>query len=87
MRQVLLIDGAHGIYVPMAFIEQAQGWDLPQEAVEIVKAGPDHPDYWEAWVEILDSASFQGEEEHTWTLYQDGDLFAVRDDWEGPDND
>lgn len=91
-RQVLLINGAHGVYIPMAFAESeilTEGWNLPQEAANILKAGPEHPDYYEAWAEVLDNAVLQGEHSHTWTLYQspEGDLYAVRDDWEGLDND
>lgn len=88
-RQILLIDGHHGIYVPQIFAEILRhGWGLPQEVFDTLKKGPYHPDYWETWVEVLDSASYYAEG-HTWTLYQapEGDLFSVRDDWEGPDYD
>lgn len=89
-RQVLLIVGAHGVYVPMMFAESevlTHGWVLPQEAMDILRAGPDHPDYWEAWCNVLNNAVLQAEP-HTWELYHaGGDLYAVRDDWEGWDND
>jgi hypothetical protein len=87
-KQVLLVNGAHGVYVPKVFAESevlVHEWNLPQEAVDILRAGPDHQYYWVVWVEVLDGAMLHGDS-HTWTLYQspEGDLFAVRDDWEGP---
>lgn len=88
-RQTLLIDGHHGIYVPQIFAEILRhGWGIPQEAFAVLKAGPYHPEYWDTWVEVLDNAWYEAEG-HTWTLYQspEGDLFSVRDDWEGPDYD
>lgn len=86
-RQVLLINGAHGVYVGMMFAESSilsHGWSLPQGAMSILRAGPDHPDYHEAWAEVLDRAVLHGEYPRTWELHQtpEGDLYAVRDDWE-----
>lgn len=87
-RQILLINGAHGVYVPMMFAESpilSHGWErCPQWAMDILRAGPDHPDYWEAWSKVLDNAVLHGDYPHTWTLCQspEGDLYAVRDDWE-----
>lgn len=87
-RQILLIDGHHGVYVPQIFAEILRnGWGIPQEVLDTLKAGPYSPGYWDAWVEVLDNAWYEAEG-HTWTLYQspEGDLFSVRDDWEGPDH-
>ena len=88
-RQTLLIDGHHGIYVPQIFAEILRhGWGLPKWVFDTLKKGPYHPGYWDAWVEALDSASYYADG-HTWSLYQspEGDLFSVRDDWEGPEYD
>jgi len=73
----LLVSDAQGIYVPQTFIEQnLEDWSIHPSDVEILKAGPDHPDYWEAWEAVLDyaKATFDGED---YVLEQDGDLWAV----------
>lgn len=76
---VLLIDGAHGVYVPKAFAERfdLREWGVESADIEILKAGPDHPDYWEAWSDVLMYALFTNEE-GTWHLAQDGDLWAIK---------
>ena len=76
----LLIDGAAGIYVPRNFHEN---FDFGTWNVDIKEfsdlSDPDKEYYWDAWDELLGKAEFY-DGEHKWTLYQDGDLFAVRDD-------
>ena len=76
-----LVDSAHGVYVPQVFAEMAAAgkWEgIDPEDLAIIEAGPYHPDYWEAWTYILDSASatIDGLE---YRLHQDGDLWAIRD--------
>lgn len=81
-----IIDSSRGIYIPQAFAEQFEGWHgIDPDDLAILLEGPDHPDYWEAWDAVLSSASYADDDGHTWTLYQDGDLFAVRDDHEFED--
>lgn len=75
----LLIDGGYGIFVPQAF---AKGFDLSEWGVskrdrEILEAGPEHPEYWEAWDDVLGYALYTNAE-GTWRLEQDGDLWAVK---------
>ena len=78
---VILLDGSAGIYVPQAFAERFENWQgIDPEDLAILRAGPDHADYWEAWDVVLSSASYADDDGHTWTLYQDGYLFAVRED-------
>lgn len=73
----MIVDGAHGIYVPQVF---AQKFDLTEwkgidpSDIEILAAGPDHGQYWDAWDEILMNASID-RDGRTWHLVQDGDLF------------
>ena len=81
-----IINGAYGIYVPQTFAIGCDGWQGVYPAYrEILRAGPDHADYWEAWDAVLSSASYTDDDGRTWTLYQDGDLFVVRDDHEFED--
>lgn len=51
---------------------QPSGW-----AVNTCQDPGDDPDYWEAWEEILDKASYTDNDGHEWRLWQDGDLWAV----------
>jgi hypothetical protein len=77
----LLVTDNDGIYVPQRFIEKFDMslWNnIDKEDIDTIKAGPDQEEYWYAWENILDMASYttQG---NTWRLHQDGDLFAVCD--------
>jgi hypothetical protein len=78
-----IIDGAMGIYVPQEFAKRydLKVWHIEQEAIDILLEGPDHEHYWEVWDEALTYARFSANG-HTWGLYQDGDLFTVRDDYD-----
>ena len=83
-----IINGAHGVYVPQTFAEQSIGWQgIDPDYLAILRQGPHHADYWEAWDAVLSSASYTDDDGHTWTLHlgENGDLFAVRDDHEFED--
>lgn len=76
---VLLVDGHHGIYTPQVF---AQRFDLREWGVEpidreILKAGPEHPEYWDAWNDVLMYALCTNAD-GTWHLQQDMDLWAIK---------
>lgn len=83
----ILADSSRGRYIPHHFAEACdmEAWGVKPEDAAILLAGPDHEWYWEAWDSVLSSASYTDDDGHTWTLYQDGDLFAVRDDHEFED--
>ena len=74
-----LINSAHGMYVPQTFIRlyRAAAWGIENSDAEILRAGPDHPDYWDTWDNVLNCAHYVAHDGRTFTLYQDGDLFAV----------
>lgn len=78
---VLLIDDAAGIYIPRNFYEN---FDLASWGLDIKEfsdlSTPDKEHYWEAWDDVLRDAVNHDTDGHTWSLYQDGSLFAVRDD-------
>jgi hypothetical protein len=74
----LLLDGNRGVYIPKNFVEDFDltAWEgIDAEDVAICK-DPDHEHYWDAWCQITDHATFTKHGE-TWTLYQDGDLWAL----------
>ncbi len=82
MKRKLLLDGNRGIYLPVGFIEYV--WDndrdswhgIDEDTAEIVRDGPEHPDYWECWEEILNNATWCGH----WRLEHDDDLFLILED-------
>jgi hypothetical protein len=74
-----IIDGCWGIYVPREFASRgmAEAWGVKAEDIEILLAGPDHEFYWETWDDVEREAAYVDASGKRWTLYQDGDLFAV----------
>lgn len=74
-----LVDGARGAYVPQTFVElyDAAAWGITPEDVDILRAGPDHADYWETWDSVLQSAGYTSDDGRIYSLYQDGDLFVI----------
>ena len=77
---LLLLDDHRGIYIPRDFANEcASHWDgWSWDDIQVLKAGPDHDDYWEAWDSVCDSA-YAYAKGVRYTLYQDGALFAVPD--------
>lgn len=75
----LLLDGARGIYIPKAFAENFDmaAWHVSEENAEILKAGPDHEDYWEIWDIVTSNAFYIDAAGVKWFLHGDNDLFAV----------
>ena len=81
---VLLLDGNRGIYVPQGFAEcfSREEWNYSKEDEEILISGPDHEYYWETWDDILQNAYYIDNDGLRWHLWQDGDLFCYREDYE-----
>ena len=78
----ILLSDARGVYIPRDFVTTftpaVWGLDPKSWAVETCKAGPDAEGYWDAWVEILERAKYRSVlNGHTYSLYQDGDLWAI----------
>lgn len=80
----LIVDGANGIYVPQRFVRNfdTSQWGVSNEDADILKAGPDHEHYWDVWESVIRQARLTDGDGRSWSLYQDGDLFAVREDHE-----
>lgn len=79
----LLIDGASGIYIPPRWANgcaDVEGWrGFALTDVEILKDGPEHEEYWDAWDNIVRDAEWiDPKTGHAWKLEQDGDCWAVR---------
>ena len=84
---ILLIDGNQGIYIPQSFAQSGYqpdgGWDA--EDRRTLQEGPESEFYWEAWDSVLrDTVMVDETTGDRFTLYQDGDLWAVPEgfDWD-----
>lgn len=86
----LLVDSAHGVYVPAVFVEQfdLEKWDVAHLKDDIEECSdPENDWYWDSWQTIMENAEFIDENGNTWRLYQDGDLWAYcpelmdKDEW------
>ena len=74
---ILLIGDNQGIFIPQTFAERySDSWNLGNsDALDILKEGPDHPEYWESWECVLNEATFKDNDNNYWRLYQDGDVW------------
>ena len=82
--KVLLVDSAAGIYVPQRFVSnyEADKWSIEEDDAAILEAGPDYEEYWDVWDDVLSNARHTDDDGHEWTLHQDEDLWAIREDHE-----
>ena len=83
MRELLIADSA-GIYIPRNFYEyyDLKSWGLdPAEYSSL--SDPENDQYWDAWEDLLRDAVHTDKDGHDWVLEQDGDLWAVRADFQG----
>ena len=75
----ILLSDARGIYIPRDFV---QGFDLTrwegisESDIEILQ-NPDNEFYWESWESVLNNAKFIADDGRVFSLWQDGDLFAI----------
>lgn len=75
----LLLSDARGQYIPRDFAEECAHWQGIDEDDLKILADPDHEHYWEVWDDVLSNATFTDKDGHVWTLYQDGDCWAICD--------
>ena len=89
----LLVDGHHGVFVPMVFAQRFgdSGFHFPDKDVvwgdemEILLKGPEHTDYWDVWQYVLDNAVFED-----WGCLmqgESGDLFLININQEESNDD
>jgi hypothetical protein len=82
MENILLFDGAKGIYIPQFFCQgcnpEKTNWIWDYENLSKDLLDKDSENHAKAWKTVLDTACYYdpetGEKYH---LYQDGDLWAV----------
>ena len=84
----VLIPELIGVYIPYNFAwnfawNTAAAWDnIDPEDIMVCQSGPGHPEYWEAWENILLTATFTDGSGEVWRLQQEGDLLAYTGDGE-----
>jgi hypothetical protein len=83
---VLYSDASRGIYIPQHFALTVDGCALygyDTDDLAVLQSGPDHPDYWEAWDNILhtayvlDHTTKTRSGPKTYKLHHDDDLWLV----------
>lgn len=76
----ILLDGARGVFIPRDFNDcfSMKSWNLADDDEDLVvlREGPDHEWYWDAWVSVMSKAVYFDGQGNKWYLWQDGDLFA-----------
>ena len=78
-KMFCIIDSNRGIYIPQQF---AKNWGsscisgVSLRELEILINGPENPDYFDVWDDILLSVHFMFDGVEC-TLYEDNDLWAV----------
>ena len=85
-KLIHLLNSARGVYIPRDFIEHIgqdglREWglsDLTQNDLDQL-ADPSNEYYWEVWEWVLNNA--HSDHGNGWSLYHDGDLWAVSDDF------
>lgn len=92
---ILLGCSSSGIYLPKEIADSCH-FDMEtviQEDLDICKEGPtpDNEWYWEAWDHILDYGMIYSKDPNDkgkrWTLYQDGDVWAIPEDAKWPEEE
>jgi len=88
----LLVNDAHGIYIGKLFCEWyghlITNKDKLQEDINICLEGPDNEEYIEAWVNVIDNAELcndKGERFTVGNLGESGDLWAIPEGYEYPE--
>lgn len=82
---ILLCSDHHGQYIPQHFaqsIKRDHVQNVSDEDWAILEAGPEHEQYWDAWIDVCDSAVLTDMHGVVYSIYQDGDVWAIPDGME-----
>jgi len=74
----LLLSDSRGVYIPRAFVEcfDLNQWNIDSKYTERLSS-PDNEWYWDNWDVVLNNAKHIDNGGNVWTLWQDGDLWAI----------
>jgi hypothetical protein len=87
----ILIDSAHGIYIPQYFAEaygtpdNFYNWGEIKEDIDILLSGPDNEFYWDAYEDLINNAKLKTTDNKESYLYTHEDLWAVPVDYDNED--
>jgi hypothetical protein len=83
----LLINSAHGIYIPKLFADWALAnpnyvinMDAVKEDLQLLLQGPDGEEYHDTWSDVTDNIKLKDDEGRECFVYQDSDVWAVPQD-------
>lgn len=89
-KMIYFISDHHGVYVPKVFSSTADrdffeldGKPVPAELwekLEIDPYGEDSSELWDVWMYTFLDQVYAVYKGHKWSLFQDGDLWLLRDD-------
>ena len=74
----LLLSDSRGVYIPRDFIEcfDIDKWNIDSKYMGRLSS-PDDELYWDNWDVVLNNAKHTDKQGNVWTLWQDGDLWAI----------
>lgn len=78
----LIVNSAHGIFIPQVFVEVYEKYILwPDDSkIEETLADLDNPEnefYWDSWIYLTDNCKIKNDDGKQFILYQYEDLWAV----------
>lgn len=79
----ILLEDTRGIYIPQVFYKEFkfEKFSLDRENYTGL-SDPANESYWDTWSRLLTNAEHTDEQGYKWFLFQDGDLFLVREDYD-----
>lgn len=82
-----LLPDHYGQYIPQEFAQRYadQCDNVQQDDIAILLEGPAHPDYWDAWDTVEQTAILRGIDGTRYTLFQNMNLYAIKEGEELPD--
>ena len=75
----LLLSDSRGIYIPQNFYQDFlnfKTWGLLKSDFKALR-NPENESYWDNWELVLNNAKHTDKQGNVWTLWQDGDLWAI----------
>lgn len=79
-RAELFCNGASGVFIPQRFAKEVNReivTGVADKDWEVLEAGPEHENYWDAWADVVDNAKLKHPDLGDCYLHQDGDLWVV----------
>ena len=90
LEPVLWLSDARGVCIPRDFVGRFNEPErlisgVEPDTLDILRAGPEATDYWEAWCEVCDRAIVTDLKGNRYRVYQDGDCWLIPEGMEWSD--